>query len=320
MDAKSLTVFAPASIGNLSVGFDALGLALSPVDGTLLGDIVELRSGKPGDWRLEVAGPFADQLPEEPEQNVVMASCRRFERESQKEGVGVVPLYVKLKKRLPVGSGLGSSASSIVAALVALNQFFGRPLNRPRLLQLMAEMEASVSGDVLQDNIAPCLMGGLRLCIPGSANQYGLPWPGHWRAVIAWPASRLNTRESRSVLPDSVPREVAVAHGAQFARFVHELHAGDAADAAKCLVDMLAEPHRAALLPGFHEARRELVARGALAVGISGSGPSIFAIADDQNVAESVQKWLRQNYLQSPAGLVHVCRADLEGARVVGRA
>ena len=97
MDAKSLTVFAPASIGNLSVGFDALGLALSPVDGTLLGDIVELRSGKPGDWRLEVAGPFADQLPEEPEQNVVMASCRRFERESQKEGVGVVPLYVKLK-------------------------------------------------------------------------------------------------------------------------------------------------------------------------------------------------------------------------------
>jgi homoserine kinase len=320
MNGNTLTVFAPASSGNLSVGFDALGLALSPMDGTLLGDIVELCAGNPGDWKLEVSGPFAEALPEDPEENIVMVSCRRFEIEAERVGVHAAPLLVKLNKRLPVGSGLGSSASSIVATLVALNQFFGRPLNRPNLLRLMAEMEGSISGEVHLDNIAPCLMGGLRLCIPGSAKQYGLPWPGHWRSVIAWPGSRLNTREARSVLPDTVPREVVVAHGAQFARFVHELHVGDAADAAECLVDLLAEPHRTRLLPGFTGARSELTRRGALAVGISGSGPTIFAIVDDQNVAEAARKWLRQNYLRTPEGFVHVCRADLEGARVVGRA
>lgn len=319
MTTKTLTVFAPASSGNLSVGFDALGLALSPMDGTLLGDIVELRSGNPGDWSLEVSGPFAEALPRDPEENIVMSSCRRFEREAGRAGVPIEPLFVKLNKRLPVGSGLGSSASSIVAALVSLNQYFGRPLNRPRLLDLMMEMEGSISGDILLDNIAPCLMGGLRLCVPGSSNQYGLPWPGHWRSVVAWPGSQLNTLQARAVLPDSFPLKTAVAHGAQFARFVHELHIGDATSAAECLVDMLAEPHRASLLPGFFEAREELTSRGALAVGISGSGPTIFAIVDDQHVADTAQRYLRANYLQKPGGFVHICRADLEGARVVGR-
>ena len=82
--SRSLTVFAPASCGNLSVGFDALGLALSPMDGTLLGDIVELRAGNGDDWALEVSGPFAEALPADPEQNVVITSCRRFQAEAEK--------------------------------------------------------------------------------------------------------------------------------------------------------------------------------------------------------------------------------------------
>jgi len=319
MKERTLTVFAPASSGNLSVGFDALGLALSPMDGTLLGDIVELRSGNPGDWSLEVSGPFADALPANPEENIVLAACRRFEVEAGRAGTPVSPLFVKLNKRLPVGSGLGSSACSNVAALVGLNQYFGRPLNRPKLLELMADLEGSITGAEVLDNIAPCLMGGLRLCIPGSAKQYGLPWPGHWRAVVAWPGSRLNTREARSVLPETFPLKTVVTHGAQLARFVHELHVGDPSGAAECLVDLIAEPYRAGLLPGFSEAREALLARGALAVGISGSGPTIFALADDQQVAETARTWLRNNYLQSPEGFTHVCRADLEGARVVGR-
>lgn len=316
--SRSLTVFAPASCGNLSVGFDALGLALSPMDGTLLGDIVELRAGNGDDWALEVSGPFAEALPADPEQNVVITSCRRFQAEASRAGVRITPLFVKLNKRLPVGSGLGSSASSIVAVLVALNQYFGRPLDRPSLLRLMAEMEGSISGDAIMDNIAPCLMGGLRLCLPHSSKQFGLPWPGHWRSIVAWPGSRLNTRDARSVLPDAFPRETVVAHGAQFARFVHELHQGNAASAAECMVDLLAEPYRASLLPGFHEAREALMSRGALAFGISGSGPTVFAIADDQNAASAIAKWLQTNYLQNPEGFVHICRADLEGARVMG--
>ena len=257
LNESTLTVYAPASSGNLSVGFDALGLALAPIDGSLLGDCVSIMPGSPDDWMLCMDGPFAHALPQDQEQNIVITSCRRFEQAVRASGAEVPPLNITLDKRLPVGSGLGSSASSIVATLVALNQYFGRPLDRPALLRLMAEMEGSISGEIHLDNIAPCLLGGLRLCMPGGARQYGLPWPGHWQSVVAWPGTRLETRPAREVLPASYDRKRVVAHGAQFALFVHELHQGGAGAAAKCMVDFLAEPYRKSLLPGFDEARLE---------------------------------------------------------------
>lgn len=310
-----MKVFAPASIGNLSVGFDALGLALQPMDGTLLGDIVQLGPGIGDDWLLTVDGAFADALPSDPEENIVMASCRRFERRVRALGKEIETLDVRLQKRLPVSSGLGSSAASIVAALVALNRFFGSPLNRHELLALMAQMEGDISGDVHLDNIAPCLLGGLRLCMPDGHNQYGLPWPGGWRVLAAWPGTRMETRMARELLPDRLRRSTAVAHGAQFARFVHELHSGTPRGAAECLVDLIAEPWRRDLIPGFTEARVALIGMGALAVGISGSGPTIFAIVDDSRIGEKGEAWLREHFLQNERGFVHLCRADLAGAR-----
>ena len=312
-----LTVYAPASSGNLSVGFDALGLALAPVDGSLLGDRVSIMSGSADDWLLCMDGPFAHALPQDQEQNIVIASCRRFEAAARARGIEIQPLNMTLDKRLQVGSGLGSSASSIVATLVALNQYHNRPLDRPALLRLMAEMEGSISGEIHLDNIAPSLLGGLRLCLPGSAKQYGLPWPGHWQSIIAWPGSRLDTRTAREVLPLEYGRGTAVAHGAQFALFVHHLHQGEVASAASCMVDLLAEPHRKSLLPMFNEAREQLARLGALATGISGSGPTIFCIADDSDIARRSAQWLQDNYLQNQDGFVHICRADLAGARKV---
>lgn len=317
MNDKILTVYAPASSGNVSVGFDALGLALAPVDGSLLGDCVSIIKGSPDDWMLCIDGAFAHALPEDQEQNIVIQSCRRFEAAARARGFGIHPLNITLDKRLPVGSGLGSSASSIVATLVALNHYFGRPLDRPALLQMMAEMEGSISGEVHLDNIAPCLLGGLRLCMPGVARQYSLPWPGHWQSVVAWPGSRLETRSAREVLPENYDRKTVVSHGAQFALFVHMLHQGEARAAANCLVDLLAEPYRKTLLPGFEKARTELTRLGALATGISGSGPTIFCIVDDNRTAEAAADWLQAHYLQNEAGFVHVCRADLAGAREV---
>ena len=317
MSNRTLTVYAPASSGNVSVGFDALGLALAPMDGSLLGDCVSILPGTPGDWMLCIDGPFAHALPQDQEQNIVITSARRFEQAARAVGVDVYPLNITLDKRLPVGSGLGSSASSIVATLVALNHYFGRPLDRPALLKLRAEMEGSISGEVHLDNIAPCLLGGLRLCMPDDARQYGLPWPGHWQSVVAWPGTRLETRPAREILPTSYERKTVVAHGAKFALFVHQLYQGEAVAAADCLVDLLAEPYRKSLLPGFEEARIELAKMGALATGISGSGPTIFCIVDDSRVAAAAAQWLQQNYLKNESGFVHICRADLAGAREV---
>ena len=318
---RALTVYAPASTGNVSVGFDALGLALSPINGSYLGDCVSITeqnsSNPPDDWMLCLDGPFADALPQDQEQNIVISSCRRFEEAARNRGIEIHPLNVTLDKRLPVGSGLGSSASSIVAILVALNQYFGRPLDRPALLKLMAEMEGSISGEIHLDNIAPCLLGGLRLCMPGGSHQYALPWPGHWQTVVAWPGTRLDTRAAREVLPEKYDRKTVVAHGAQFALFVHALHHGDVAIAASCLKDLLAEPYRKTLLPGFEAAREALGEIGALATGISGSGPTVFCIVDDSNRAKAAAAWLQENYVQNETGFVHICRADMAGAREV---
>lgn len=317
MSEKTLTVYAPASSGNVSVGFDALGLSLAPLNGSLLGDCVSIMPGTPDDWTLCLDGRFAHALPQDQEMNIVITSCRRFEETAREAGVKIHPLNITLDKGLPVGSGLGSSASSIVATLVALNRYFNRLLDRPGLLRLMAEMEGTISGEVHLDNIAPCLLGGLRLCMPGSSRQYSLPWPGHWQAVVAWPGTRLETKPAREVLPSHYDRKTAVAHGAQFALFVHHLHLGDAAAAANCMEDLLAEPYRKTLLPGFEEARTALKEMGALATGISGSGPTVFCIVDDSRVAAAAAEWLRNNYLQNENGFVHICRADLAGAREV---
>jgi len=319
--SRSLTVYAPASIGNLSVGFDALGLALAPLDGTLLGDLVQVApipAREPGaDWLLRVDGPFAADLPADPEQNIVTACCRAYQEAARRHGVDIQPLKVRLSKRLPIGSGLGSSASSIVAALEALNRWHDNLLTMPQIFQLMAEMEGRISGEIHLDNVAPCLYGGLRLCPPGSQNEYALPWPGAWRAVVCWPGTELETRAARAVLPDKLPRRVAVRHGAQFAQFVHALHTGKLQLAAQCIVDHIAEPYRRALLPGFDEARTALRELGALAVGISGSGPTIFALVDHHQVAANARGWLAANYQKNDRGFVHVCRADLGGARSV---
>ncbi len=317
----SLSVYAPASIGNVSVGFDALGLALAPMDGALLGDVVQLQpftaQEDASDWGLELDGPFAGALPTDQEENVVISCCRAYQAAAEEAGTRIQPSKVLLSKRLPIGSGLGSSASSIVAALEALNRRHDHLLGAKDLFRLMAEQEGGISGEIHLDNIAPCLYGGLRLCPPGGLLEYALPWPGAWRAVVCWPGTKLVTREARAVLPEVLPRKVAVHYGAQFAEFVHVLHAGNAQRAAACLVDLIAEPYRRALLPGFDEAKSALSEMGALAVGISGSGPTIFALVDDHKVAQNSAAWMDEHYKKNDQGFVHVCRADLGGARSI---
>jgi homoserine kinase len=315
----TLTLYAPASIGNFSVGFDALGLALAPEDGSLLGDLVRLNAPAEAgqDWSLQVEGAFAEYLPADPEQNIVISSCRRYQAAVAEKGYQIEPLDVTLDKRLPIGSGLGSSASSVVAALEAVNRWHDNLLSAREIFHLMAEMEGNISGEVHLDNIAPCLYGGLRLCPPGGESEFSLPWPASWRAVVCWPGTELMTREARTVVPTEIPRATAVRHGAQFAQFVHALHTANTSLAADSVIDLIAEPYRRHLLPGFDEAKTELKELGALAVGISGSGPTIFALVNDGGVAQSVADWMNGNYRKNERGFVHICRADLGGARSI---
>lgn len=316
--SDSVVVYAPASIGNVSVGFDVLGAAVSPVDGTLLGDCVEVRLGdKPFD--LVAKGSFVDKLPSDPKENIVYDCWKVYARELDKKGVALKPVYMTLEKNMPIGSGLGSSACSIVAALDALNQFHGNPLNETELLALMGEMEGQISGGIHYDNVAPCYLGGVQLMLEelGIISQE-VPCFDEWYWVMAYPGIKVSTAEAREILPSQYRRQDIIAHGRHLAGFIHACHSNQPELAAKMIKDVIAEPYRAKLLPGFSKAREYAATAGALATGISGSGPTLFSICKDKDVADRVARWLEENYVQNNEGFVHVCRLDKQGSKVTG--
>ncbi|MBY6198671.1 homoserine kinase [Vibrio hangzhouensis] len=316
--SDSVVVYAPASIGNVSVGFDVLGAAVSPVDGTLLGDCVEVRLGdKPFD--LATKGRFVDKLPSNPKENIVYDCWKVYARELDKKGIELKPVYMTLEKNMPIGSGLGSSACSIVAALDALNQFHDNPLNEMELLALMGEMEGQISGGIHYDNVAPCYLGGVQLMLEelGIISQE-VPCFDEWYWVMAYPGIKVSTAEAREILPSQYRRQDIIAHGRHLAGFIHACHSNQPELAAKMIKDVIAEPYRAKLLPGFSKAREYAATAGALATGISGSGPTLFSICKDKDVADRVARWLEENYVQNNEGFVHVCRLDKQGSKVTG--
>ncbi|WP_272164865.1 homoserine kinase [Vibrio diabolicus] len=313
-----VVVYAPASIGNVSVGFDVLGAAVSPVDGTLLGDRVQVKAGTEP-FSLKTAGNFVSKLPTEPKENIVYDCWLVFARELDKKGVELKPLEMTLEKNMPIGSGLGSSACSIVAALDALNRFHGQPLNETELLALMGEMEGKISGGIHYDNVAPCYLGGVQLMLEElDIISQEVPCFDDWYWVMVYPGIKVSTAEAREILPSQYRRQDIIAHGRHLAGFIHACHSGQPELAAKMIKDVIAEPYREKLLPGFANARQYAASAGALATGISGSGPTLFSICKEKDVAERVARWLEQNYVQNEEGFVHICRLDKQGSKVTG--
>ena len=314
----SVVVYAPASIGNVSVGFDVLGAAVSPVDGTLLGDRVLVESGSEA-FTLSTVGSFVDKLPENQEDNIVYDCWRVFARELARKGIELKNIHMVLEKNMPIGSGLGSSACSIVAALDALNLFHDKPLNEMEVLALMGEMEGQISGGIHYDNVAPCYLGGLQLMVEelGVISQE-VPCFDEWYWVMAYPGIKVSTAEAREILPSQYRRQDVIAHGRNLAGFIHACYSKQPELAAKMIKDVVAEPYRERLLPNFAQAREYAASAGALTTGISGSGPTLFSICNDKDVAERVSRWLQENYVQNDEGFVHVCRLDKQGSQVTG--
>ncbi len=308
-----VTVYAPASIGNVSVGFDVLGAAVSPLDGALLGDCVSVEAADT--FSLKNVGRFVSKLPPRAEDNIVWQCWERFCLAIGKQ----VPVAMTLEKNMPIGSGLGSSACSVVAALMAMNEFCGKPLDDTALLGLMGEMEGRISGSVHYDNVAPCFLGGMQLMLEeqGIISQ-SVPGFDDWQWVMAYPGIKVSTAQARAILPAEYRRQDCIRHGRYLGGFIHACHTGQPALAAALMKDVIAEPYRTQLLPGFEAARQAAMELGALACGISGSGPTMFAVCNRADAAQQVADWLSQNYVQNQEGFVHICRLDTAGARVMG--
>ncbi|QII39686.1 homoserine kinase [Rouxiella badensis] len=306
-------VYAPASIGNVSVGFDVLGAAVSPVDGSLLGDCVSVEAAS--QFSLKNEGRFVSKLPDKMEDNIVYQCWERYCQEVGKE----IPVAMTLEKNMPIGSGLGSSACSVVAGLMAMNEFNGNQVSDTRMLELMGELEGRISGGMHFDNVAPCYLGGLQLIIEelGIVSQ-DVPCFDDWLWVMAYPGIKVSTAEARAILPAQYRRQDCISHGRYLSGFIHACHTQQPQLAVKLMKDVIAEPYRTRLLPGFAQARTAAEEIGALACGISGSGPTLFAICNDSDTAQRMADWLQNHYLQNDEGFVHICRLDTAGARLLG--
>lgn len=308
--------YAPASIGNVSLGFDVLGAALAPVDGSSLGDTVELSVAD--EFSLSVSGPYAHKLPTEIDTNIVTRCYHYFHQEMKKAGKTLNEASLVLNKNLPIGSGLGSSASSVVAALHGLNVHYGSPLNDEQLLLMMGELEGQISGSVHYDNVAPCFLGGLTLMVlDGNKIATTLPTIKDWYWVVCYSGISVSTAAAREILPTSFDMATTLTFGRQLAVFVDALHRQDADTAASMIQDVIAEPHRKSLLPYFDESREYALHNGAKAFGISGSGPTVFAVCSSLNEAKNISDWLATHYIQNEDGFSHVCKLSQAGSTVI---
>ena len=314
----TINVFAPASIGNVSVGFDVLGMAVSPVGDELLGDVVSISKSNNHVSSLTLQGEFAKKLPADVKDNIVWYCLELFEKNLASKNIDIETVDLILDKKMPVGSGLGSSACSVVAALVACNEHYKKPFNDSELLFMMGQMEAKISGSLHYDNVAPCFLGGLQLMINDADKiTTKLPTFDDYYWVMAYPGIEMSTKEAREALPEQYSRGDLIKYGQNLASFIDACYRNDADAAFANVIDVVAEPYRESLLPKFTETKKYLLANGASAAGISGSGPTIFVACKNQDVANNLSVYLQQNYLQSNTGFVHICKADTQGARVI---
>lgn len=268
-DAQQARAFAPASVGNIGVGFDVLGHS---IEGPR--DIATVRRIDEPVVRIRaIRGdvPGADSLPLEAERNTAGQALI-----SLRAKLGLAHGFeLELDKGIPLGSGLGGSAASCVAALVAANALLAKPLSRDALYEFALDGESVSSGSRHGDNVAPMLLGGVVMAT--STRMIPLSVPDWLHAVVVHPDQVLETRRARAVLSDPYPLSLVVKQSAHLALFLTGLQRGDTQLLREGLVDLLVEPRRAPLIPGFAAVKAAALDHAALGASISGAGPSCFA-------------------------------------------
>jgi homoserine kinase len=303
------TAFAPASVGNVAVGFDILGHSVAA-----LGDrVTATRRAEPGVSIRSIRGVVED-LPLVAERNTAGMAALALAR-----GLGLAHGFeLEVEKGIPLGSGLGGSAASAVAAVVAAAALVEQPLDRTQLLRFAMQGEKVASGSVHADNIAPSLYGGLVLTVGiDDPHVKQIPVPASVRCVLVHPHMVLATREARAILSPTVALSDVIWQQANLAGFLAGCYTDDLPLIRESLLDVVIEPQRQVLIPGFAEVKQAALAGGALGCSISGAGPTVFAWAEApaaEAVREGMVAAFRRHGLDSDSW---VSALDPTGARVV---
>jgi homoserine kinase len=308
---KEIKVFAPASVTNVSCGFDILGFAID-----FPGDELKLKiKDKPGITISKISGD-SGRLPLDPIKNTAGVSLISMaEHLNFKKGI-----EIELHKKIALGSGLGSSATSAVASVFALNELLDKPLNRKELLPFALEGEKLTCGGTPHaDNVSACLLGGFIIVrsidpldvvsIKVTANLY---------CTILHPHLEINTADTRKILRNNILLADAIKQWGNVAGLVAGLMSGDYDLIGRSLQDVIIEPIRGILIPGFQEIKNAAIDAGALGCSISGSGPSVFAFSKTKpaakNVGEAMKKVLSELDIDSD---VYISRINKRGPKVI---
>lgn len=290
MMKKSINVFAPATVANVVCGYDVLGFAVNAP-----GDEVIMRlRDEPGVIITKISGDEG-RLPYDPAKNTVSLSVQHYLNHIGREDVGV---EIELMKKMPIGSGLGSSSASTVAGLFAINELLDRPLSKMELVPFAMKGEEMACGFGHADNVAPALLGGfvlVRSYEPLDIIQ--LPFPEELYCSIVFPQIDVPTRDARQIIRSKILLKDAVTQWGNVAGLVAGLYRKDIDLIARSMQDVIVEPIRSILIPDFYRLREIAMENGALSFGISGSGPSVFTFTKNEDDARKINEKLQKHFL-----------------------
>lgn len=305
---KEIKLFAPATVANVSCGFDVLGFCLDPI-----GDEMIIRkTDQPGVRITKIVG---QDLPLVTKKNVAGVAAEALLASLETPYGFEIEIY----KNIKAGSGIGSSAASATGAVFGINELLGRPYSRKELIQFAMKGEELASGVGHADNVSPALLGGFTLVRCNEpVDVIALPSPSELYATIIHPKIELRTADARSVLKKKIPLSKAIEQWGNLAALVSGLHTDDYSLISRSLVDVVIEPERSPLIPFFNDLKAAAVNAGALGSGISGSGPSIYALSKGEETAQKVRQQMEEVFLPMNIDFnTYVSKINAEGIKII---
>ncbi|WP_235298442.1 homoserine kinase [Portibacter marinus] len=286
---SGLKVFAPASVANVACGYDVLGFALEQP-----GDEIIIR--KKDTKGFVISTITGGKLPYDPMKNTAGYTAIKLLEYLEYEG----GIEMEIHKKMPFGSGLGSSAASAAAGAMAVNEILGRPLSKSELLPFAVLGEQIADGAYHADNVAPSLLGGMILIRDTpSLDFYKIYIPRGLHIVVIHPHIEILTKDSRGILKDKVEMSKHIAQSSNLAGLILGMQTSNFDLIRNSLTDVIIEPQRAHLIPQFYKVKNAALSEGVLGCSISGAGPSIFAICDNSLIAENAANAMQRVFSDS---------------------
>ncbi|WP_339657304.1 homoserine kinase [uncultured Maribacter sp.] len=308
MNQNEIKVFCPATVANISCGFDVLGVALDSV-----GDEMIVR--KVPQKGIQITKISGQNLPKETLNNVAGVAGNAFLLAADYDG----GFEIEINKKIKPGSGIGSSAASSAGAVWAMNHLLENPFNKTELVKFAMEGERLASDVAHADNVAPALFGGFTLVRSyNPLDIITIPAPSELYVTIIHPQIEIKTSDSRKILKTTISMETAIKQWGNVGGLVAGLFKEDYQLIGRSLEDHIVEPIRSILIPGFDEVKKVSLEAGAIGSGISGSGPSIFAFSKGKETALKVGNVMKSVYEKiGIAYEIHVSKVNMEGVKLL---